>query len=76
MSRPKKRSLTLKQHRTSVSLEDPFWDAFRSIAKERGLSVNELASEIDAKRDMDVGLATAIRLYVLDVFQAAAAREM
>lgn len=65
MSRPVKRSLTLRQHRTSVTLEDEFWTAFREIAEEQGRAINELAAEIDAARDLDTGLATAIRLYVL-----------
>ena len=50
MSRPVKRSLTIRGHRTSVSLEDPFWEAFREIAAERGQGLNELAAEIDAAR--------------------------
>jgi predicted DNA-binding ribbon-helix-helix protein len=65
MSRPVKRSLTLRQHRTSVTLEDEFWTAFREIAEEQGRAINELAAEIDAARDLDTGLATAIRLFVL-----------
>jgi predicted DNA-binding ribbon-helix-helix protein len=63
--RPVKHSVTLKGHRTSVSLEAAFWDAFRSLALSRGLSLNELAAEIDAGRDGDIGLASAIRVYVL-----------
>ncbi len=69
MGRPVKRSLTLKQHRTSVSLEDEFWRAFRDIAKAKGRPLNELAAEIDATRGMDTGLASAIRLYVLAYHQ-------
>ena len=65
MTRPVKRSLTLKGHRTSVSLEDPFWQAFREIAAEQNRPINDLAAEIDAARDLDTGLATAIRLFVL-----------
>lgn len=65
MSRPVKRSLTLRGHRTSVSLEDPFWQAFRDIAAEQNRPINDLAAEIDAARDLDTGLATAIRLFVL-----------
>ncbi|WP_299294323.1 ribbon-helix-helix domain-containing protein [uncultured Tateyamaria sp.] len=63
--RPQKRSLTLRGHRTSVSLERPFWDAFRDIAQEKNIPINALASEIDANRDPDTGLASAIRVYVL-----------
>lgn len=65
MSRPVKHSLTLQGHRTSVSLEDEFWRGFRDIAAARGLTINALAAEIDAGRDPEVGLATAIRLAVL-----------
>ena len=65
MSRPEKRSLTLAGHRTSVSLEPEFWQAFRDIAAERGVALNALAAEIDAGRAPDTGLATAIRLFVL-----------
>ena len=63
--RPKKRSLTLRGHRTSVSLEDLFWDAFRAIASRDGKPINALAAEIDAERDLETGLASAIRLFVL-----------
>ena len=63
--RPVKRSLTLRGHRTSVSLEDEFWTAFRAIAKERGRAINDLAAEIDAGRDPETGLASAIRVFVL-----------
>jgi predicted DNA-binding ribbon-helix-helix protein len=63
--RPVKRSLTLRGHRTSVSLEEPFWQAFREIARVRGRPLNALAAEIDAARDPATGLASALRLYVL-----------
>lgn len=69
--RPVKRSLTLMGHRTSVSLEGPFWDAFRDMAQARDLSVNALAAEIDAGRTAGTGLATAIRLAVLAHYRAA-----
>jgi predicted DNA-binding ribbon-helix-helix protein len=63
--RPVKHSLTLKGHRTSVSLEAAFWDAFRKIAVTRGQTLNALAAEVDAGRDSDVGLASAIRVFIL-----------
>ncbi|MCR8723774.1 ribbon-helix-helix domain-containing protein [Frigidibacter sp. ROC022] len=71
MSRPQKHSLTLKGHRTSVSLEPEFWAAFRSIAEEKGRGINDLAAEIDVKRDEDTGLASAIRLFVLAHYRPA-----
>lgn len=69
MTRPVKHSLTLRGHRTSVSLEDDFWNAFRAIARNQGKPINELAAEIDDARGMDTGLASAIRLYVLRHYQ-------
>ncbi|UYV35816.1 ribbon-helix-helix domain-containing protein [Rhodobacteraceae bacterium D3-12] len=65
MSRPVKHSLSLRGHRTSVSLEAEFWQAFRDIAAERGQPINALAAEIDEARGLDSGLASAIRLFVL-----------
>lgn len=69
MSRPVKRSLTLSGHRTSVSLEDAFWTAFREIAHARGQPLNALASEIDRARGLETGLASAIRLFVLHEYR-------
>ncbi|KIC27235.1 ribbon-helix-helix domain-containing protein [Leisingera sp. ANG-M6] len=63
--RPRKHSLTLRGHRTSVSLEDDFWDAFREIAAQEDRAINDLAAEIDETRGEDCGLASAIRLFVL-----------
>lgn len=64
-TRPIKRSLTLRGHRTSVSLEDIFWDAFRRYAEQDDRTINGLAAEIDAARG-DIGLASAIRIYVFE----------
>ena len=64
-ARPVKHSLTLRGHRTSVSLEAAFWRGFRDIAVERGLPINALATEVDEAREADVGLASAIRVFVL-----------
>ncbi len=71
--RPQKHSLTLHGHRTSVSLEAEFWQAFRAIAQEKGRPINDLASEIDAARG-DVGLASAIRVFVLRHHRSASGR--
>ena len=67
--RPVKRSLTLKGHRTSVSLEDAFWSAFRALAADQGRAINDLAAEIDATRESDVGLASAIRVWILEQYR-------
>ncbi|MFV0513590.1 MAG: ribbon-helix-helix domain-containing protein [Jhaorihella sp.] len=67
--RPVKRSLTLRGHRTSVSLEDAFWCALRRIAESEGKPINVLAAEIDAARDLETGLASAIRVHVLNWYR-------
>lgn len=69
--RPVKHSLTLRGHRTSVSLEHEFWTEFRAMARLRGQTLNGLASEIDAARGTDIGLASAIRVAVLRHLKAA-----
>lgn len=69
--RPIKRSLTLQGHRTSVSLEDEFWQAFREIAQLKSLPINVLAAEIDAERDPETGLASAIRVFILHWYRQA-----
>ena len=66
---PVKRSLTLKGHRTSVSLEDEFWQAFREISKAKSMPINVLASEIDAARDPETGLASAMRVFILNWYR-------
>jgi len=70
--RPEKHSLTLRGHRTSVSLEAEFWEAFRALARARDQGINELATVIDEARG-DRGLASAIRVAVLRALQEQAA---
>ena len=60
-----KRSVSIAGHRTSVSLEAPFWDALKEIAGRRGSSVQQLIGLIDAGRGGQ-NLSSAIRVYVLD----------
>ncbi|MEM7425836.1 MAG: ribbon-helix-helix domain-containing protein [Pseudomonadota bacterium] len=64
MTAPKKRSVTLAGHRTSLSIEEEFWDALRDLADRRGRSLNSLLTEIDAARG-DRNLSSAVRVYVL-----------
>ena len=59
-----KRSVAIAGHRTSVSLEPPFWDALKDIAAARGASVQALIGEIDAGRG-GANLSSAIRVFVL-----------
>ena len=64
--RPRKRSLILNGHNTSVSLEDLFWEELKNIAKEEELSVNQLVAKIDESRNFEKrGHATELREFVL-----------
>lgn len=67
---PEKHSLTLRGHRTSVSLEPAFWRAFRTVAAAENRPLNDLAADIDAARPPGQGLASAIRVHVLAWFEA------
>jgi len=63
-----KRSVTVAGVKTSVSLEAPFWDAFKEIAQQREQHVNELVSELNQDRD-NANLSSVVRLFVLHYFQ-------
>jgi len=68
----KKRSVSIRGHRTSLSLEDGFWDELARVAEDRGMSVAALITEIDRARKG--GLSSAVRLFILeDLKQKAAA---
>lgn len=63
-SRIKKRSVTIAGHRTSITLEDVFWDALKNIAQARGISLAALIVEIDENRQ--TGLSSALRVYAME----------
>lgn len=60
-----KRSFTLAGHRTSVALEQEFWQALATIAAERQLSIAALVAEVDATRPPARPLASALRVHAL-----------
>jgi predicted DNA-binding ribbon-helix-helix protein len=64
-----KRSIVIAGHKTSVSLEDAFWRGLKDIAVNRHLSLSDLVGSIDSERRHG-NLSSAIRLFVLDHFQA------
>ena len=66
----RKRSLTIAGHRTSVSLEEPFWHHLRASARRRGMSLSSLVAEIDRTRSGN--LSSALRLHVLRSLEARA----
>jgi predicted DNA-binding ribbon-helix-helix protein len=64
-----KRSVAIAGHRTSVSLEDAFWQALADIADARKVSLASLVAEIDGQRTGDLNLSAAIRIFVLAWFR-------
>jgi predicted DNA-binding ribbon-helix-helix protein len=68
MTRPVKRSFTIRGHRTSISLEAPFWDALKDAAQREGMSLASLIASIDEGRD-EAGLSGAVRIWILSYFR-------
>ena len=61
-----KKSFTIGNHRTSISLEPEFWDALEIIAKEQNVSLSKLVLKIDNEKPKDYNnLASYIRIWVL-----------
>lgn len=69
-----KRSITIAGHRTSVSVEEPFWQALGDMAAERGMSLAALIADVDRTRPTGTNLSSAIRLSVLEWYRQVAAR--
>ena len=68
MSPVLKRSIIIAGHKTSISLEDEFWNSFKEIADERGMTVTTLVGAIDDDRK-HANLSSAIRLFVLGAYR-------
>ncbi|MBU0582043.1 MAG: ribbon-helix-helix domain-containing protein [Alphaproteobacteria bacterium] len=66
MSPVRKRSVTIRGHRTSFSLEQPFLEDLRAIAETRGVALAALIAEIDAARPRSDNLSSALRVFVLE----------
>ena len=68
-----KRSIVIDGHKTSVSLEDAFWEGLKEIAKAKRKTLSELVGGVDTNRKHG-NLSSALRLFVLDHYKAAIAR--
>ncbi|MEM7566154.1 MAG: ribbon-helix-helix domain-containing protein [Pseudomonadota bacterium] len=78
MARPgdgavRKRSVSLRGHRTSVSLEDAFWEALQDLARAEGETLSALIARIDEARG-DASLSSALRVHALGAFREMADR--
>ena len=66
MSTIVKRSVAIRGHRTSLSLEQPFFDRLVAIAARRQISLAALIAEVDEARPKDANLSSALRVHVLE----------
>jgi len=60
-----KRSVTLAGHRTSIALEQAFWDELDALAERRNVKLARLVTDVDASRSADAPLTSSLRLLVL-----------
>ncbi len=67
--RPVKRSFSIGGHRTSISLEPPFWNALKEVAARERMPLAKLVGAIDKNRG-ESGLSSAVRIWLLKYFQA------
>ena len=61
-----KKSITIKKHRTSISLEKEFWDALKIIAIQRSSTVDKIIADVDLNRN--TSLASSTRIFILQYF--------
>ena len=68
MPRPVKRSFTIGGHRTSISLEAPFWEALKEIATRTKTPIARIVQNVDSRRTGE-GLSSAVRIWILDYYR-------
>jgi predicted DNA-binding ribbon-helix-helix protein len=64
-----KRSVLVRGHKTSVSLEEPFWNGLKEIAAARRLPLSAVLQKVDLGRNDNSNLSSAVRLFVLDHYR-------
>lgn len=74
MSLVRKHSVTIRGHRTSFSIEQPFLDELRAIAAQRGSTLAALIAMVDGERPRDANLSSALRIFVLEQVRRTAGR--
>jgi predicted DNA-binding ribbon-helix-helix protein len=68
-SQVKKRSIVIQKHKTSLSLEDDFWECLKTIAQSRQITVANLIAEIEDNRG-PANPSSAVRLFVLHHYRS------
>ncbi len=68
MPKPQKHSFNILGHQTSITLEDEFWQALKTIAKDKDKSLAQIVANIDNKRK-DENLSSAVRVFILQYYK-------
>ena len=67
--------LVISSLKTSVSMENEFWESLKEIARGRGMTVSELVGIIDSTR-INGNLSSTLRLFVLDFYRSQGSSEL
>ena len=70
-----KRSVNVDGHRTSLSLENEFWDGLREVARHKNLTVSALVATIASGRNRK-NLLSELRVFVLNHFRTLGGRKL
>ena len=62
-----KKSITIKKHRTSISLEKEFWNALEIVAIQKSSTIERIISDVDLYRN--TSLASSTRVFILQYFR-------
>jgi predicted DNA-binding ribbon-helix-helix protein len=65
----KKRSVAVGNRKTSISLENEFWEAINHIAQLRQMSLGNIVGLIE-KGHREANLSSAIRVFVLEYYRS------
>jgi predicted DNA-binding ribbon-helix-helix protein len=68
-----KRSIVVAGHKTSVSLEEEFWEGLKEIAGKRDMTLSALVGTVDEQRQQG-NLSSALRLFVLEFYRSRASK--
>jgi predicted DNA-binding ribbon-helix-helix protein len=70
----RKRSVTIDGHKTSISLEEPFWNEIKAIASQKKTSIKDLITDIDRGKQAEANLSSSLRVFILRHYRATTER--
>lgn len=65
-----KRSVSVNGHKTSISLEEPFWNEIKTIASQKNTSIKDLITDIDRGKQAEANLSSSLRVFILRHYRA------